>query len=73
MPDHPQVTVDKQECMSSGRCMSDIPEAFAFDDDELAEVIPGVADVAIDRLLEVARNCPGQAITVVPDGPHDRS
>jgi len=44
--------------------MSDIPEAFDFDDDELAEVLPGASAVSIERLQAAARNCPGQAITI---------
>ncbi len=58
------VEVDRELCMSAGRCLADLPEAFAFDDDELAVVQPGAAGVARARLEEVARNCPGQAIAV---------
>ncbi len=59
-----RVTVDRELCMSSGRCLADIPEAFAFDDDELAFGLPGAASVGLDRLRAAARMCPGQAITV---------
>jgi ferredoxin len=56
--------VDQDLCISSGRCVSDLPTVFAFDEDQLATVIG--ADHAIDdaRLLRLARNCPGQAITL---------
>jgi ferredoxin len=56
--------VDQDLCISSGRCVSDLPTVFAFDEDQLATVIG--ADQAIDdaRLLRLARNCPGQAITL---------
>jgi len=64
MADRVEVHVDQDLCVSAGRCMSDIPEAFDFDDDELAEVLPGASAVSIERLQAAARNCPGQAITI---------
>lgn len=59
--------VDKELCVSSGRCVADVPEVFEFDGDELAQTTgdPDAIDVA--RLKAVARNCPGQAITVEID------
>jgi ferredoxin len=62
-----RVEIDKDRCISSGRCVGDEPAAFGFDDDELAEPRPGVADVDRRRLVTIARNCPGQAITVFAD------
>lgn len=61
--------VDKELCVSSGRCVADVPEVFEFDGDELAQAAgdPGAVDAA--RLKAVARNCPGQAITVEIDAP----
>lgn len=58
------VSIDKDVCISSGKCVADAPTAFRFDDDELAEPIsehPPLSDVA---LLDIARNCPSGAITV---------
>lgn len=59
-----KVEVDQDLCISSGKCVSDLPTVFAFDDDQLATVID--TDPAIDdaRLLRLARNCPGQAISL---------
>ncbi|CAB4871874.1 unannotated protein [freshwater metagenome] len=57
-----RVEVDQDLCISSGKCISDLPTVFAFDDDQLATVIntdPAIADAL---LLRLARNCPGQAI-----------
>jgi ferredoxin len=62
------VQVDQERCISAGRCLSDVPEAFAFNDDELAQVLPGAGQVELRRLEEVARNCPGQAITISVTG-----
>jgi ferredoxin len=62
--DQVRVKIDQELCMSSGRCLADIPEAFAFDDDELAFVLPAAASVGLDRLRAAARTCPGQAIAV---------
>ena len=62
------VEVIKDDCISSGRCVGAEPEAFAFDDDELADPLPGAGDLDPERLIRVARNCPGQAIVV-----HDES
>jgi ferredoxin len=58
------VSVDKDVCISSGKCVADAPSAFRFDEDELAEPVspsPGLSDEA---LLAVGRNCPSGAIAV---------
>ena len=57
-----RVSVDTDECMSSGKCVADFGDVFAFDDDELA-VVPDDAE-----LLRAARNCPSRAIRL-----HDES
>jgi ferredoxin len=68
MSDEATVRVDRELCMSSGRCVSDVPEAFAFDDEELATVLPGAAVVELRRLLAAAQGCPSQAISVEAAG-----
>lgn len=63
-----RVSVDTDECMSSGRCVADFGAVFAFDDDELA-VVRGDAVLPSDaELLRAARNCPSRAIRL-----HDES
>jgi ferredoxin len=62
-----QVRVDKDLCMSSGRCVADHPRAFRFDDDEIAETTETVNEVADEALLEAARDCPAEAILVLDD------
>ncbi len=62
-----RVSIDKDVCISSGRCVADEPTAFRFDDDELAEPIaehPPIPDAAI---VGVARGCPSGAFTVLDD------
>ena len=61
------VSVDKDVCISSGMCVADAPSAFRFDDDELAEPVAPSPDLADERLLEIARNCPSGAIAVADE------
>ena len=56
------VSIDRDACISSGNCVADSPGAFDFDDDDIAVVKDGVAELPDDRLLRVARNCPAGAI-----------
>jgi ferredoxin len=56
------VNIDRDACISSGNCVADSPEAFGFDDEDIAMVKPGAAELADDRLLRIARNCPAGAI-----------
>ena len=57
-----RVRIDQELCISSGKCVADEPEAFAFDDEELSVVQPGAARLSDARLRRAARLCPGQAI-----------
>ena len=60
-----QVRIDKDLCMSSGRCVADHPQAFRFDDDEIAEPTDTIDQVSDEALLEAARECPSEAIEVL--------
>jgi ferredoxin len=62
-----RIVIDKDECLSAGKCVADHPEAFGFDDDELAEVLPGAAALDDDTLLRAARRCPSGALRVIED------
>ena len=64
MIEQPVVTIDKERCVSAGRCIADEPSAFRFDDTELAEVLPGAGGLSVQRLIVLARRCPGLAIEV---------
>ena len=57
-----RIDIDQEECMSYGKCVADQPDAFAFDDDELAVWLPGSEGLSSEAKRSVARNCPGQAI-----------
>jgi ferredoxin len=62
------VSVDHDKCASSGACVLEEPGAFGWQEGEgLAIVLPGVADLDDERIVEVARLCPMDAI-VVKDG-----
>ncbi len=58
------VKVDRNLCIGAGACVADSPEAFKFDDENIAVVQPGAADLSDEHLLEVARACPATAILV---------
>ena len=62
-----RVTIDKDRCVSAGRCIADEPGAFGFDDDELVSLMPGVELLSLERLIVIARRCPGLAIDVFDD------
>jgi ferredoxin len=59
-----RVEINRETCISSGRCVGDAPGAFVFDDDELATVGDAVSELAETKLLRIARDCPGEAIIV---------
>ena len=59
-----RAVVDKDVCLSSGRCVADAPDAFVFDDDEIAEDVPGHPGISDSALVELARACPAGAIAV---------
>ncbi|MFN3216756.1 MAG: ferredoxin [Acidimicrobiales bacterium] len=63
-----RVSIDTDECMSSGKCVADFADVFAFDDDELAVVRDDAVMPDDAELLRAARNCPSRAIRL-----HDES
>ena len=58
------VIVDKQSCLSSGRCVAAEPGAFRFDADRLAEATLAALELPEARLEAVALACPGLAISL---------
>jgi ferredoxin len=58
--------VDHSECVSSGACVLEAPDAFGYQDgpEALAVVLPGAAQLSDERLVEVAGACPTGAIHV---------
>jgi ferredoxin len=58
------VSIDRDACISSGNCVADSPGGFDFDEDDIAMVKDGAAELPDDRLLRIARNCPAGAIVL---------
>lgn len=60
-----QVVIDRDACMSAGRCVLEAPTGFDLDDDELAVLLPGVTELDLDVLRSVADRCPSMAIQII--------
>jgi ferredoxin len=65
------VRVDKDVCVSSGRCVADAPDGFRFDDDEIAEPTEAAPGLAADLLRAIADGCPSGAIRLAAAPPPD--
>lgn len=63
-----EVRIDRECCVSSGKCVASEPGFFAFDDDELAVVRTDGTQPDDAAVLRVARACPSGAITLLVDG-----
>ena len=59
-----RISVDGEVCMSSGKCVADAPDLFRFDDEEIAEPVPGAPAPSDERILDLARACPSGALVV---------
>ena len=59
-----RIEIDQALCLSSGKCVGDAPDVFAFDDDEIAYVITDRHELDDRTVLRIARSCPGQAVVV---------
>ncbi|WP_433502055.1 ferredoxin [Pseudonocardia halophobica] len=59
-----RIDVDRDVCMSSGKCVADAPDLFRFDDEEIATPVPGAPEPGDARALDLARACPSGALTV---------
>jgi ferredoxin len=56
--------VDHDRCVSSGVCVLELPDAFAYQEgpEALAVVLPGAAELTDDELRDAAGLCPVEAI-----------
>ena len=61
-----RIEIDVDECMSSGKCVADFPDAFDFDDEELA-TLKHPSTLSDHDMVRAARNCPSRALTVFDD------
>ena len=59
-----RVVLDKNLCQSSGNCVTDAPEAFGFDPDELGDVRESAGRLPRQRLVAIAKRCPALAIEI---------
>ena len=61
-----KISVDRELCESNAECVSLAPQVFELDDEELCVVIDpeGAKD---KRILDAARACPVDAITLVEE------
>jgi ferredoxin len=57
-----RIAVDGEVCISSGRCVAERPDVFRFDDDEVAELVPGAPVLPGPEQLDLARRCPSGAL-----------
>ncbi len=62
--------VDHERCVSSGVCVLELPQAFAYQEgpEALAVVLPGAAELTDEELREAASLCPVEAIRLLADG-----
>lgn len=62
------VTVDRDCCISTGNCVRNAPEAFAFDEEDVSVPQPPADALPVEKLLAVVRSCPVGAIHLFVDG-----
>jgi ferredoxin len=61
-----EVEVDRDVCMGSGHCIAEAPGVFDLDDDGISFVVDTAA-ASEDTIVDTARKCPTQAISVRRD------
>jgi ferredoxin len=68
-----RVEVDHSECVSSGACVLELPEAFGYQDgpEALAVALPGASRLSEQELLDAAELCPVGAIHVYDEDGQD--
>ena len=67
MPIRPYV--DHDLCVSSGACVLEFPDAFAYQEgsEALAVVLPGADELSDEELRDAAALCPVEAIRLLDD------
>lgn len=63
-----EISIDANECLSSGKCVASAPGFFVFDADEVAAVDDAGRRPSEDAILHIARTCPSGAIRLRLDG-----
>ena len=59
-----RVLIDRSLCVGFGDCVSEAPEAFRLDDEDLAIFGENPAGVERERLVKACEVCPVDALTV---------
>ena len=59
------VVASKDLCFGSGTCLTQFPQAFDLDDDDVVVVLPGETDLSDDERSVAATSCPAGALEVV--------
>ena len=59
-----RVQIDRSLCVGFGDCVSEAPEAFRLDDEDLAIFGENPAGVGRERLVRACDVCPVDALTV---------
>jgi ferredoxin len=58
------VHIDRDGCIASGMCVASAPAAFDVDDEGVATTLPGIDEIALDRLREIVAQCPSGALSI---------
>jgi|688.fasta_scaffold38748_5 ferredoxin len=58
------VSIESSLCMSHQLCVAEFPEAFALNEEFVAQLQSGESDLTDEQLLAVARSCPMMAISL---------
>lgn len=58
------IRIDRLLCVGFGDCIDEAPQAFALDDEGIAEFGEGVNDVDRGRLIRACEACPVDALSV---------
>lgn len=62
-----EIKIDRETCMGSGNCQFWAPNVFDLDDEGVAVVVDLAGDPR-NKIVNAARGCPTQAITVLEAG-----
>ncbi|MBI1825569.1 MAG: ferredoxin [Planctomycetes bacterium] len=58
-----KISIDCEQCIGDGICVSEAPATFELDDDQKARVLDGPSD-ELEDILTAARSCPLDIIQV---------
>ncbi len=59
-----KIQIDRSLCVGFGDCVTEAPEGFQLDADDIAEYVGHHESVGSERLLRACEVCPVDALTV---------